>query len=201
MTSAQPPRLATWLLKAFASPVRNENIHGDLVEQYAEGRSGAWYWWQVLIAIAVDSYRLKTAWSVGLVIGVLWALGNWMGARQPHHMPVLWALGPGSFSVIAMVLYWLFNRLHKLGFDRATLRESCSTVALITAVLVTIYHVGAIYYIHAIYHMVPATGMLRNFFATDFLTTFGLTYALARTCSRIVPAPTRNGPALMGGRT
>ena len=45
------PRAATWLLKYFGC--RNEALAGDLVEEYRQGRSAAWYWGQVLMAILV----------------------------------------------------------------------------------------------------------------------------------------------------
>jgi hypothetical protein len=53
MRFSQPPVAATWLLKHLAC--ENEALAGDLMEEYRKGRSTAWYWRQVLIAIAVGS--------------------------------------------------------------------------------------------------------------------------------------------------
>jgi hypothetical protein len=47
----QPPTAATWLLNKFGCA--NDALKGDLVEEYGRGRSRAWYWRQVLIAIAI----------------------------------------------------------------------------------------------------------------------------------------------------
>jgi hypothetical protein len=51
MRSSQPPTVATWTLKHFGSS--NEALTGDLVEEYRQGRSTAWYWRQVLIVVVV----------------------------------------------------------------------------------------------------------------------------------------------------
>jgi signal peptidase I len=52
MTAVTPPRLATWLLQRCAGGYRCESLAGDLIEEYHAGRSSAWYWRQVLLAIA-----------------------------------------------------------------------------------------------------------------------------------------------------
>ena len=57
MRTGQPPRIATWMLRQFGCSPRNEAILGDLMEQYAHGRSRLWYWWQTLIALIVGSLR------------------------------------------------------------------------------------------------------------------------------------------------
>jgi hypothetical protein len=54
MRSQHPPRLATRLLTRLAP---NEPLDGDLQEEYRAGRSAAWYWRQVLAAIAQSSLR------------------------------------------------------------------------------------------------------------------------------------------------
>ncbi len=50
MTMSTPPPLATWLLRHLGKP--NEALAGDLLEKYETKRSDAWYWRQVLFAIA-----------------------------------------------------------------------------------------------------------------------------------------------------
>ncbi len=49
---AHPPRLASLLLDWLAPG--NEALRGDLDEEFAAGRGGAWYWRQVIAAIAVE---------------------------------------------------------------------------------------------------------------------------------------------------
>ena|ERR1700722_1957402 len=48
-----PPQLALWLLKHWGSPYHRESLAGDLIEQYQEGRSKAWCWRQVAVAVLV----------------------------------------------------------------------------------------------------------------------------------------------------
>jgi len=57
MTVPKPPTLATWLLKRLNWGYHTEPLAGDLIEEYARGRSRAWYWRQVLIAILVSAKR------------------------------------------------------------------------------------------------------------------------------------------------
>lgn len=52
MKSLQPPSGPTWLLIRLGH--RNDALTGDLIEEYSQGRSVAWYWRQVLVAIVVD---------------------------------------------------------------------------------------------------------------------------------------------------
>jgi hypothetical protein len=51
MRDQQPPRVTTWLAQRLVSGPRRESLVGDLIEQYRQGRSGIWYWRQVLAAI------------------------------------------------------------------------------------------------------------------------------------------------------
>jgi hypothetical protein len=53
MRSSQPPAGATWLLERFNFGRRNDALIGDLIEEYGNGRSGAWYWRQALTTVAV----------------------------------------------------------------------------------------------------------------------------------------------------
>jgi hypothetical protein len=53
MKSSEPPALATWLLEHIRFSNTDEALAGDLLEEFTQGRSGAWYWRQVLLAIVV----------------------------------------------------------------------------------------------------------------------------------------------------
>jgi hypothetical protein len=51
MMDRAPPKAALWLLKQVGSPYHGESLAGDLIEQFQEGRSRAWCWRQVVVAI------------------------------------------------------------------------------------------------------------------------------------------------------
>jgi len=59
MIPSHPPRRADWLLKRLASGPKRHSLVGDLHEQYARGRSVAWYWRQTLRTIAAS-----VAWDI-----------------------------------------------------------------------------------------------------------------------------------------
>jgi hypothetical protein len=53
MKPSKPPVLAAWLLEHAGFSTSNGAIAGDLLEEFNRGRSAAWYWRQVLVAIVV----------------------------------------------------------------------------------------------------------------------------------------------------
>jgi hypothetical protein len=57
MNASEPPALATWLFERLGSATTRDSVAGDLIEQYRQGRSGAWYWRQVLAAILISATR------------------------------------------------------------------------------------------------------------------------------------------------
>jgi hypothetical protein len=98
MRGEQPPRVATWLAERLVAGPRRASLLGDLIEQYRHGRSGVWYWRQVLAAILVgnvhDLASHKTLALGALTIGwtfyylfsfpVTWLGGiaeNWVGQQ------------------------------------------------------------------------------------------------------------------------
>jgi hypothetical protein len=46
-----PPQLALYLLDRWGSPYHRESLAGDVIEQCRHGRSAAWCWRQVFVAI------------------------------------------------------------------------------------------------------------------------------------------------------
>jgi hypothetical protein len=52
-----PPALATKLLESLVAERTSEALLGDLIEQYAGGRSRAWYWRQVFLALVISASR------------------------------------------------------------------------------------------------------------------------------------------------
>ena len=72
MINREPPRLAVWLLKQWASPYRRDSLLGDLLEMYRSGRSRTWYWRQVITALILARARAlrlapRTAFGTGLM--------------------------------------------------------------------------------------------------------------------------------------
>jgi hypothetical protein len=57
MINRDPPRMAAWLLKQFASPYQRESLVADLLEMYRAGRSRRWYWRQVITALILARAR------------------------------------------------------------------------------------------------------------------------------------------------
>lgn len=55
MTDREPPRLALTLLERFAPD--NAAMVGDLVEEFAQRPSAAWFWRQVIGAIWIATFR------------------------------------------------------------------------------------------------------------------------------------------------
>jgi uncharacterized protein involved in exopolysaccharide biosynthesis len=62
MTAPRPPRLADWLLQRLAEGRRQQSILGDLHEQYARGRTVAWYWRQTITTILVGPMKQRLLW-------------------------------------------------------------------------------------------------------------------------------------------
>ena len=52
---SNPPTLALWLLRHACPGNHRQALAGDLVEQYSAGRSPAWFWKQVLVAMALGA--------------------------------------------------------------------------------------------------------------------------------------------------
>lgn len=53
MTHSDPPVLATWFLEHMRFSNTDDALAGDLLEEFNQRRSAAWYWRQVLVAVLV----------------------------------------------------------------------------------------------------------------------------------------------------
>ena len=138
MTVTNPPRLATWLLQRFASGSRGESLVGDLLEQYQQKRSPAWYWRQVVIAIlastasdvaahkllAVRAVAVGGLASVLFTVPVHWlgeiahaSIDDWLAASGHYSFWPVFLSGPvsGTFleCVAGAAIGWIVARLHR----------------------------------------------------------------------------------------
>jgi hypothetical protein len=124
------PRFATALLVRFGS--QEEPLLGDLVEEYAAGRSRAWYWRQALAAVALGAMRnvgahpartviaIAAGWTTAMLVFVLagdriaHGLARWLWAwdRATAYQTGEWwpfwitssALSYGVFALSAVVV-------------------------------------------------------------------------------------------------
>jgi hypothetical protein len=74
MKSSRPPLLATWLLEHLLPKGKGEVLAGDLLEQFDQEDSDAWYWRQVLGAILVSSVQELYARRIALLWAILYSM-------------------------------------------------------------------------------------------------------------------------------
>jgi hypothetical protein len=118
MSTAQPPRLATWLLVRLASGEKRESLIGDLAEQYVHGRSAGWYWRQAIGSILAGSareirdHKLLAVRAVFAGLASMWVFG--FAAR--FSLQVLWTLATGGVYIgghwIRLDYGWIRNRMY-----------------------------------------------------------------------------------------
>lgn len=85
MNRIQPPSLAKWMIEHWMPSKRNQEIAGDLAEEFLAGRSAGWYWWQVLTAVTIGWLRELGAHALLILAAALWALlqpGWWLEVAQ-----------------------------------------------------------------------------------------------------------------------
>lgn len=74
MNRSKPPAIASWVLEHLTRRTGNEALAGDLAQEFAQGRSAAWYWRQVLLAILVSLVGKLHAASFVLGFALLWSV-------------------------------------------------------------------------------------------------------------------------------
>jgi len=101
MTTKAPPKTATRILKWVAG--ENEPLIGDLIEEYQRGRSGLWFWRQVMAAVFVRAPRAAT---LALLVLALYFAGTYIaipGARDVlHALTTQRAVGPGPSQLFTV---------------------------------------------------------------------------------------------------
>jgi hypothetical protein len=156
--TSQPPGAATWLLKHLTPDDKNELLLGDLLEDFVQGRSAAWYWRQVLAAIMVGLLQearvrwIAISWAVVYSSAIPW-LHIWVAPQ--FRFLFYFSIGlRWAYSLIGtVVLFTLFN-----------------TVLLVIALglyLATVRHFNARRFLQALLVALPvlAIGMTGMFFS------------------------------------
>lgn len=120
MSSPRPPLLATWMLRRLTRGPHSEALQGDLLEAWRAGRGNAWYWRQVLIAVAAFGITtslilaIPPSVSVGMRVFMRVALANHEKWRWPLVMngltwsPLVMALTIGPIAAV------VHGRRHRL---------------------------------------------------------------------------------------
>ena len=110
MRIRRPPALATWLLDRLGYAAENPALAGDLLEEFHNGRSPAWYWRQTLTVIVKTPGRKNVAWLcskaylAGFVAQIPVCYCFWRFHALPMvHGTVGWTLA-ALFSAFAVVV-------------------------------------------------------------------------------------------------
>jgi hypothetical protein len=77
MNRFDPPSIATWMLEHWTLGPSNNALAGDLLEEFRSGRAGrtrAWYWRQVIVAIAINCSREILNHRSVMLFAVTWSV-------------------------------------------------------------------------------------------------------------------------------
>ncbi len=77
MNRIDPPHIATWMLEHWTLGPSNNALAGDLLEEFRSGRAGrtrAWYWRQVIAAIAINCSREILNHRSVLLFAAVWSV-------------------------------------------------------------------------------------------------------------------------------
>jgi hypothetical protein len=135
--SRQPPRPATWLLERLGGSSDFDPLIGDLAEQFAQGRSRFWYWWQTTGVLGLELLRILRTHALSFVAAVLAGDALTQGWRRcssyalqpfyanlPHVTGHTWTvtalvwvagmqLSAISNAVLTFATVWLVIRVHR----------------------------------------------------------------------------------------
>jgi hypothetical protein len=142
MNHREPPALATWILDHLTSRGSNEALSGDLLEAFRTGRSAGWYWYQVIVAIAIAWGQNVWHHRASLFLAAIWSLFSpaWrlLSIRFSEsslygyiwRIPWPWSTACDlALNVMAppLLFIWIgvavYSTLHLLGFGKLPLRS------------------------------------------------------------------------------
>src|SRR5580658_2677807 len=114
MSHRKPPALANWLLDCLGPARRNPPLAGDLIEEFQNGRSAAWFWRQTLVAIfsglGRNAGRRLTGSLIGWAAEVGVAFPLWRFHVLPQPPQIFQTI---AWSAVAIFLLWLFVSARK----------------------------------------------------------------------------------------
>jgi hypothetical protein len=137
MNSRVAPRAATWLLERLGNGSRFEPLIGDLVEQFASGRSRFWFWRQatgalahhVLEVLRTHALSFTAAVLAGCALNWLWQFGCSFAFQSVYVNLAAVKQHPWAFGAVARLAgmqanmaaeyalcftsAWLVTRLHR----------------------------------------------------------------------------------------
>ena len=108
--NSNPPSLATWLLEHLICPEDNEALAGDLLEEFGQGRSVAWYWYQVLVEILVAlAKEFRARWITILFAAIVSGVVSYRQIWHSFEFERLFAWGirlPWPASLVFTIALW-----------------------------------------------------------------------------------------------
>jgi hypothetical protein len=160
--------LATWVLEHLTFRSDTEALSGDLLEELRAGRSNAWYWRQVLLAIGIRIWIATSQYGLPLIFSAAWSIlyplwriigRNWLLQelirKLVHAMPDRWVahawpystmldLADGILPAITFIwlglLVYLISRPTGVPSFRIFLGLSTSLSVLLVATIGLFYH-------------------------------------------------------------
>ncbi len=178
MHSRVPPPRATWILEHLAAGEREEALTGDLIEEYRSGRSGGWYWQQVLLACIVSWSRGLSARVPVIFYALIWSIlaPTWyvLIDRSAHQFtfnklfdslapfslvlaPMVWTIAHAAFLWAGLLIYQLAHAILGRKLRRGDLRRA---FWLATFILPPVYFVTFVF-VDLYQYSVPALAHAR----------------------------------------
>lgn len=153
----QPPALARILLNRLGP--RDQSLVGDLYEEYAAGRSGAWFWRQVIAAVACGAFAdircaprrtgftIATGWTIAAAV---FLLGDriadglagffWQWSRQTAYADHVW----WPFYIGALIVTYAGFALSAVVVARVNRHRPAMLLAYIASTFTVLAVVGLV---------------------------------------------------------
>jgi len=109
------PAIATFLMEKLGSDPRNDQIVGDLIEQYERGRSRFWFWRQVVAAVVTSFFnQIRSHWLLALgAVLIGWCVWSILNTGLTMGLDMLvnpWETRLPTLAGLIWWTAWLANR-------------------------------------------------------------------------------------------